>query len=99
MDVCGDDVLARICALKAEQSALRAQKKSITKDLRNAERRRKRLKKKAKQLSDTDLVAVLRMRQQMSTARSSTDTGPAEGDAAIVVEHPPAQSEEPSNEE
>ena len=57
-----DELLNSIGRLKEEQAALRAEKKKVGKALKNAEKRRSRLKKKARQLSDTDLVAVLQMR-------------------------------------
>ena len=81
-----DDLLTKIKALKEEQSTLRNQKKAVAKDLRNIERRRKRLKKKAKQLSDADLVAVMRMRQAMSTTRSTRSGIPKEVDADDAAE-------------
>jgi hypothetical protein len=34
----------------------------VTKELKNAQKRKQRLKKRAKQLSDTDLVSVLQLR-------------------------------------
>ena len=37
-------------------------KKQVSKELRNAEKRRQRLKKRAKQLSHADLVAVMSLR-------------------------------------
>ena len=58
----GRSIVEEINALKAEQKAAREQKKKISKDLRNAEKRRQRLKKRAKQLSDADLVAVMSLR-------------------------------------
>ena len=54
--------MTSIDRLKEEQAALRAEKKKVAKALKNAEKRRSRLKKKARQLSDTDLVAVLQIR-------------------------------------
>jgi len=55
---------SRIDGLKAEQTALLLQKKRLAKDLRNAERKRRRLKQKAKTLSDEDLVQLLALRQK-----------------------------------
>ena len=45
-----------IQALKNQQKELRDQKMRLTKDLRNQERRRKRLRTRARQLTDEDLV-------------------------------------------
>ena len=54
--------MTEIQALKAEQKRAREEKIKITKELRNAEKRRQRLKKRAKQLSDSDLLAVMTLR-------------------------------------
>ena len=56
------NLLEQIAALKAEQKEMRSKKKKLSQTLRNAERRRTRLRKKAKLLSDNDLLDVLRMR-------------------------------------
>jgi hypothetical protein len=56
------NLLDQIAALKAEQKEMRTKKKQLSQTLRNAERRRTRLRKKAKLLSDNDLLDVLRMR-------------------------------------
>ena len=53
------NLLDEIQALKDDQKRARDAKKKITKDLRNAEKRKQRLKKRAKQLSDSDLLAVM----------------------------------------
>ena len=64
-----DELLNSIGRLKEEQAALRVEKKKVAKALKNAEKRRSRLKKKARQLSDTDLVAVLQMRAASAVER------------------------------
>jgi FtsZ-binding cell division protein ZapB len=51
-----------IARLRTEQKTMREKRKQIHKELKNAEKRRSRLKKRARQLSDADLVAVLQMR-------------------------------------
>ena len=58
----GRDIFPAIQRLKQEQARLRADKKRVAKELKNAEKRRSRLKRKAKQLSDGDLLAVLETR-------------------------------------
>ena len=55
-------LVPEIARLKAERQALRDQRKKLAKDLKNAERKRSRLKKRAKLLSDSDLVAVMMLR-------------------------------------
>ena len=81
-----DDILASIRSLKNQQSELRKQKLIIAKQLRNQEKRKSRLKKKARLLSDVDLLALIRMRSDElagtdSLAASSSHTpAPVAGD-------------------
>ena len=49
--------------LKDQQMAMKAAKVTLQKELKNACKRSKRLKKRARQLTDNDLVEVLRMRK------------------------------------
>ena len=63
----GGELLAMIGRLKDEQAGLRAQRKKVQLDLKKAERRRSRLKNKARQLTDTDLLTVLQMRESKKT--------------------------------
>lgn len=70
------NLLEQIAALKAEQKELRTKKKELSQTLRNAERRRTRLRKKAKLLSDNDLLDVLRMRGSASTVQSPVSDEP-----------------------
>ena len=58
----GKDLLDAITQLKVEQKKAKEAKKAISKDLRNANRRRQRLKRRAKALSDQDLLAVISLR-------------------------------------
>ena len=57
------DLLQKIKDLQDEQKALREQKKKCAQEMKNAMKRKKRLQGKASQLSDSDLVEVLRMRK------------------------------------
>ncbi len=60
----GEDPLrAQIDALRQEQAELKKKRKKISADLKNAERKRNRLKKRARLLSDVDLVQVVLMRR------------------------------------
>ncbi len=52
----------QIQQLKERKKELVRQRKTIAKDLRNAERRQSRLKKRTRLLTDADLHQVLRMR-------------------------------------
>ena len=58
----GKDMLSEIMNLKQKQKEAREAKLAVGKQLRNAERRRKRLKQRARQLSDSDLLAVISLR-------------------------------------
>ena len=49
--------------LKEKAAQLRKEKKELARQLRNAERKQKRLKEKAKLLSDQDLLSVIIMRR------------------------------------
>ena len=77
--------MGSIRMLKDEQRDMRLKRKQITKDLRNAEKKRSRLRKKARQLTDADLCALLKMRADgksadepmESTSPTSASTGPA----------------------
>ena len=71
----GQELLNAIADLKQQQATLGAQKKKVSKELRNAEKKKTRLKKKARQLSDKDLVTVLQMRQAQ-LEESSPDSKP-----------------------
>ncbi len=61
--------------MREEQKNLRDQRQQVSKQLRNKEKRRMRLRKRARQLSDVDLVAVLIMR---SVANAESAPGSAE---------------------
>ena len=58
----GKDLLDEITQLKEAQKKAKEAKKAVTKNLRNANRRRQRLKRRAKALSDQDLLAVISLR-------------------------------------
>ena len=74
--------------LKEEQAALRAEKKKVAKALKNAEKRRSRLKKKARQLSDGDLVAVLHMRAASQKSDDKDGAAPKKVRKAVDGERP-----------
>ncbi len=69
----GYDILGSIQALKEQQKKLRDERKLIAKQLKNEEKRRSRLRKKARQLSDQDLVALLKMRSDVQEAGASVE--------------------------
>ena len=68
-----DALSASIQQLKTKQAELRSQKKQWAKNLRNAERRKKRLRQRARQLTDEDLVQVLMLRKHQRSDRSAVD--------------------------
>ena len=70
-----ENLLEYILRLKKEKAAARDTKKLVAKNLKNAERRKARLKRKARQLNDEDLLAVLQMRRDAPPAASSGSTG------------------------
>ena len=58
------------------QKALKEQKKKCAAEMKNAMKRKKRLQARASQLSDTDLVEVLRMRKAKKESVHTADTTP-----------------------
>ena len=53
-----------VVSLKANAATMRKERGQNSKDLKNAVKRAKRLRERAKALSDADLIAVLRMRTE-----------------------------------
>ena len=62
-------VSREIDALLEAQKKMRAEKAQLAKDLKNAQRRRSRLKHKARLLSASDLASVLVLRQEEEEQR------------------------------
>ena len=58
----GDELTEKILALQKQQKDLLDQKKNLQKDLRNAKRRKTRLTKRTRLLSDSDLIQIMLMR-------------------------------------
>ena len=73
-------MLDEIAQLKKQQKEAKDAKLDVGKQLRNAERRRKRLKKRASKLSDSDLLAVISLRNHEKAVAGQGDTGTEEGD-------------------
>jgi len=69
-----EDPRDEITELRLQQRQLLQQKKALAKDLKNAQRRTRRVQTRAKTLSDEDLLSVLRMR----SARRAVDGGNAD---------------------
>lgn len=78
-----------VIALKADAAELRKKRVAVSKDLKNAVKRTKRIRDKAKQLSDADLVAVLRMRTEKklgdgSRSEEKDPTSPPEATSPLT---------------
>ena len=58
------DLDTQIVKMKAERARMKTEKTKLAKELRNNERKRARLKGKAKALSSQDLLEVLQFRAQ-----------------------------------
>ncbi len=73
-----DPVSARISQMREAQKEMRNQRKALAAQLKAAEKRRCRLRKRAKALTDDDLVQVLMMRKQQrgSAAASASESVP-----------------------
>lgn len=73
------DLLQKIKDLVDTQKALKDQKKKCALEMKNAMKRKKRLQDKASQLSDLDLVEVLRMRKaKKDSVQTAATTPPSE---------------------
>ena len=59
----GDELTEQILRLQNEEKEMRANKKRVQADLRNAKRKKSRLTKRAKQLTDSDLIQIMQMRE------------------------------------
>ena len=90
-------VSREIDALLEAQNKMRAERAKLAKDLKNAQRRRARLKHKARLLSASDLASVLVMRQEeedqkVSAAakrRRNQQSAPRAGEMVDVGDLPP----------
>ena len=72
-------LLQKIKDLVDTQKALKEQKKKCALEMKNAMQRKKRLQGKANQLSDSDLVEVLRMRKaKKDSVQTAASTPPPE---------------------
>ena len=89
----GKSMLEEIAQLKKQQKEAKDAKLAVGKQLRNAERRRKRLKKRASKLSDSDLLAVISLRNHEKVAGllAATDEGDEEN-AKEIQDDPGASS-------
>ena len=70
----GMPVNQKVADLKRKQEEIKAERKKVSKELKNEERKRARLRAKAKQLSAEDLVQVLALRATALAAKKSKKT-------------------------
>ena len=65
-------LMQTITELKAKQKAQKNERQAIQKQFKNAQQRKRRLKARARQLSNEDLMAVMLMREEQASASAST---------------------------
>lgn len=65
-----DPMRESILELRRQQLRLRQEKMQLAKTIRNAKRRQQRLRGKAREMTDEDLVAVLMMRKDVANAKA-----------------------------
>ena len=80
----GTNLTAKIDTLRKEQQTIKAQRQQVMKELKNAQKRKRRLKARAKQLSNEDLLALMCMRQSESSA--STAVHPEDPSSAATAD-------------
>ena len=78
------DLRANIAALKEQAKGLKASKMQVSKALRNAEKKRARLKRKARELTDADLLQVIKLRQDEQTAKDEAAARESAGNPAAA---------------
>ena len=69
-----DDLLDTIQRLKEQQKEQRLERKALTKSIRNATKRKGRLLKKAKELTNEDLIEVMRFRVRKAAVPDSAES-------------------------
>ena len=98
-----DATKARVDELRKQQDALRQERKKLNRAVRNEERKKTRLRRKAKQLTDEDLINIMVMRKATREARegaaarrAEADTGMHEASASAVREPSPLAASDPA---
>lgn len=72
-----ETLMESIKRLKDQQAVMKAEKKNLQKELKNACKRKHRLKKRARQLTDSDLFEVLRMRKDTTAVPTAAESAAA----------------------
>ena len=99
-----DELTAQILRLQNEEKEMKAIKKRLQADLRNAKRKKTRLTKRAKLLTDRDLFQIMQMREAKkkedpaAPSKEDAKEGKAQVSSAaqpdgLAAEAPPSQSE------
>ena len=70
-----DPIAAGLEALSKQQMKLRKERKDLARQVKNAKKKVQRLKLRARQLTDDDLVAVLMMRKAAASAKAEPGAG------------------------
>ena len=76
-----DPLMLQIQRMKEEQARVRAEKKAISKSIRNATKKAQRLRKRARLMTDDDLVAVLFQRKTAASKQAEQQAKEDEPDA------------------
>ena len=88
----GKSMLEEIAQLKKKWKEAKEARAAVAKQLRNAERRRKRLKQRASSLSDADLLAVISLRNHEKVAGLLAATGEGDEEKAKERQDDPGAS-------
>ena len=96
-EVSASDHVSAIDALLKKKQAMQGEKRVLQKELRSAQRRRQRLKRKARELSQEDLVAVLLMREQEDLSKKRKAEGKETPDPEKAPEAEPAEGNASGN--
>ena len=106
-----DELGSQITHLKKQQQELLREKKRLQSDLRNAKRKKTRLCKRTRMLSDTDLLEIMRMRaasandskngekKSSKPAGAKSSSGAASSDAAMPAGDASSKASEEKAEE
>lgn len=70
-----DPIAAGLEALCKQQFKLRKERKDLARQMKNAKKKVQRLKTRARQLTDDDLVAVLMMRKTAASSKAEPGAG------------------------
>ena len=92
-----DPLAQSIVEVRAQRTALNSEKRVLTKQIRNTERKRRRMIEKSRRLSTMELVDVLNMRTQAenrkaAVASEGADPPPVLPDLPPLMEAPPGDA-------